>query len=752
MCYPFPLQVRREPTRALPGIPTRSRAFSLQRNGSHRPQEGSHDLAVYRGDNAYESPDEVESHATHLMNRVTLGPPDGDLYASIPDDIGLHHNVSMRGSAEKLSNDYTYPPGQDHTFSLELEQSSVFQRKTSIEVTETRPADRAEADVLGPLDGDSYSCVPGRAAIANFVSIIDTNELLSLRNPYESLAEDIPCHSLGNIVELPGRSGELLQNGARPEADVLGPLDGDAYTCISDRGGIPDSLPLIHGDETLSSGNYNTIPGDSTSYNSLNIIPDFTGKKNRVTSPQAAGTSEAFVLQVLGDDPYSTLSSVQPTHNSSSNVGTVEDLSNGNICWSNSGSSFLNPAGNASECYGEISKSNADKTIEGNDTNALGPLNGDVYASISNQGEVTSSLSVLDSNETMPCTSDENLIDENTLYHQIGNKSATMAITEINGLIPTQKEEDEDDADICADMSRLPSFQNILSIIDTETPDVALSENDDDDLCFIKDSAEKQTGEAEDRDYEMSSGCQPLSMEPLDCNLYGDISKPEPFSDSISLTTDIETLSGNVSSLYSVPDFAVSSTNVNPARMHIRERDELGSSKSGTEALSSGPVNLSSRQDMYASIPDYDANSLLITNARSNPSDNFSYESISDLDDTCRLGNSTEIRSMESETFETRPTSAADRLNSHAPASRMYESIPECDAAQFSDHKLMKSAMKNQLQDGYETVPDDIPHLTGNPKDDCLTGRNPPESRHMQSVEQSLFHSPGDDMYASIPD
>ena len=683
---------------------------------------------------------------------LTLGPPDGDIYASIPDDIGLHNNASMRGSAEKLSNDYTYPPGQDHTFSLELGQSSVFQRKTSIEVTENKPTGRAEADVLGPLDGDSYSCVPGRAAMANFVSILDTDGLLSIRNPYESLPEDAPCHSLGNILELPGRNAELLQNGARPEADVLGPLDGDAYTCIPDRGYIPDSLPLIDGDETLPSGNYNTIPGDSTSYNSLNIIPDFTSKKNRVTSPQAAGTSEAFVLQLLGDDSYSTLSSVQPTPSASFNIGTVEDLSNGNICRSNSGSSFLNLAGNASECYGEISKINTDKTIEGNDTNALGPLNGDVYASIPNQGEVTSSLSVLDSHETMPCTGDENLIDENELYHQIGKTSATMAYIATTELMSTEKEEDEDDADIFADMSRLPSFHNVPSIIDTETPDVALSENDDDDLCFIRDSAEKQTGEAEERDYEMSSGCQPLSLEPLDCNLYGDISKPEPFSNSISLITDTETLSGNVSSLYSVPDLAVSSTNVNPARIHIGKRDELGSSKSGTETLSSGTVNLSNRQDIYASIPDCGANSLLKANARSNPSDNFPYESISDLDNTCRRGNSAQIRSIESETFETRPTSAADRLNSHAPAGRMYESIPDCDAVQFSDNNLMKSAMKNQLQDGYETVPDDVPHLARNPENNSRTGSKNPESRHKQSIEHTLFHSPADDMYASIPD
>ena len=684
-----------------------------------------------------------------ILNRVTLGPPDGDLYASIPDDIGRHNNVSIRGSAEKLSNDYTYPPGQDHTFSLELGQSSEFERKTPMEVFETRPAGRVEADVLGPLDGDSYSCVPGRPAMANFVSIIDTDELLSIRNPYESLPEDAPCHFLGNILELSGRNAELLQNGARPEADVLGPLGGDAYTCIPDRGDIPDSLPLIDGDETLPSGNYNTIPGDSTSYNSLNIIPDFTGKKNRVTSPQAAGTSEEFVLQLLGTDSYSTLSSVQPTPNPSSDVGAVADLSNNNVCWSNSGSSFLNPAGNTSECYGEISKNNIDRIIECIDTNALGPLHGDAYASISNQGEITGTVSMIDLDKTMPYTSDQNSLGENELYHQIGKTSATMATTGTTELMPTEKEEDEDDADIFADIFRLPSFPNIPSIIDTETPDLALSENDEDDFSFIGNSAEEQKGEAEDR----NSGCQPLSMEPLDCNLYGDISKSEPFSNSISLITDTETLSGNVSSLYSVPDLAVSSTDVNPARIHIRERDELGSSKSGTEALSSGTVNLSSRQDTYASIPVCGANSLIITNARSNPSDNFSYESISDIDNTCRRGSSAEISSMESETIETRPTSSADRLNYHARASRMYESIPDCGAAQISDDNLMKSAMKNQLQDGYETVPDDIPHLARNPEDNCMTGRKNPESRHKQSIEHPLFHSPADDnMYASIPD
>ena len=163
----------------LPGIPTRSRAFSLQRNNGRAAQNDNHDVAVFRSDNAYESPpDEVESHAGGMINRVTLGPPDGDLYASIPDDIGL-----QRGSAEKLSNNYTYPPFEDHALAHATGQSLEFQMKKSTEVPETRPAGRVEADVLGPLAGDSYTCVPGRTALANFVSAIDTDEPLSIRKP-----------------------------------------------------------------------------------------------------------------------------------------------------------------------------------------------------------------------------------------------------------------------------------------------------------------------------------------------------------------------------------------------------------------------------------------------------------------------------------------------------------------------------------------------------------------------------------------
>ena len=73
-------------------------------------------------------------------------------------------------------------------------------------------------------------------------------------------------------------------------------------------------LPLTDTNEFLSNDNYNTTQEGSVSYNSLKIKPDFTGKKNRGTKPEAAGNitrcctagnaGERFVLNYSFSSTY----------------------------------------------------------------------------------------------------------------------------------------------------------------------------------------------------------------------------------------------------------------------------------------------------------------------------------------------------------------------------------------------------------------------------------------------------------------
>ena len=673
-----------------------------------------------------------------MINRVTLGPPDGDLYASIPDDIGL-----QRGSAEKLSNDYTYPPFEDHALTHPAGQSTEFEMKMSTEVPANRPAGRVEADILGPLAGDSYTCVPGRTDLGNFVSVIDTAEPLSIRNPHESLPKDGPYHSLGNISEILEGKDELFRNRARPEADVLGPLDGDSYTCIPGGVEVLDSLlPLTDTNEILSNDNYNTIQEDSVSYDTLKIKPDLTGRKNRATKPEAEGTSQPVALQLPGDDSYSTIPIVQFTPDASSDIGNVEDPSNGNICLLNSGNSFCSPTGNTSECYEEISK-NKDTIIKGLDTNVLGPLHGDVYASISNQNEITSRVSMIESDESFPYDNSQNSFGKNEVHQPIEKlPRTTMGTIETTEFIPTNNEKDGEslDTDMCACISRRPSLEDDPSNIEEEDLDCASSQNDDDEFGFVGNSLEELKKEAGDTKYGISSGCQALSVEPLDCNIYGDISKQTSFANSISMITDTEQLSGNVTSLYSLPESSVSCTNGKKTSIHLGEH---GSYKSGAEK------GFSSR-DQYEGIPVCGPRGTTITNDRGSPSDNCSCESIPEQDSDCQKGNSPLNRCMESERSETRLSCSVDKVSSHGQASGMYASIPDSIAVSVPAVNSVKHTIKNTSHDGYESIPDH--DVAGNSEDIGWKGGEAPDSRHKPQVLQPPFHSPADDMYASIPD
>ena len=94
------------------------------------------------------------------------------------------------------------------------------------------------------------------------------------------------------------------------------------------------------------------------------------------------------------------------------------------------------------------------------------------------------------------------------------------------------------------------------------------------------------------------------------------------------MITDSEQLSGNVTSLYSLPEYSVSCTSGKQTSIHIREH---GSYKSGTEKCSSS-------RDLYEGIPDCGPRGMTITNDRRSPSDNCSYESIPEYDSDFQKG------------------------------------------------------------------------------------------------------------------
>ena len=239
----------------------------------------------------------------------------------------------------------------------------------------------------------------------------------------------------------------------------------------------------------------------------------------------------------------------------------------------------------------------------------------------------------------------------------------------LNLCLRTSEEDGESlDTDMCAGIPRRPSFADVPSTIEEEGQDYASSQNDDDEFCFFGNSVEELKREADDTEYEISSGCQPLSRESLDCNLYGDISKQTSFAHSVSMITDTEQLLGNVTSLYSLPEYSVSCPSGKQTSIHIREH---GSYKSGTEKGSSNRV-------LYEGIPDCGPRGMAITNDRGSPPDNCSYESIPEHDSDCQKGNSPLNSCIESERSETRRSGSVDEVSSHGQASEMYASIPDC--------------------------------------------------------------------------
>ena len=247
-------------------------------------QDRSHDFAVYSSDNAYESPpDEMEPEMVGLMNRVTLGPPDGDLYASIPDDIG-HPDIRMTGNVAKHTNDYTCQPCQtDVVFQSEGPHAEY--RKGKTERGGLQTTKRMEAVALGPLDGDSYSSIPNRPALPNLLSVIDIDTDLST---YES-PPDHPPQPISR----------------RLEADVLSPLDGDSYTSVPSRAAVRNTSVTSTPKSMTQTDPYAAL-SDPDPYQPVGLT---SGDKGRHEQPAFLVTrnEEAMALGPIDGDSYTSI-------------------------------------------------------------------------------------------------------------------------------------------------------------------------------------------------------------------------------------------------------------------------------------------------------------------------------------------------------------------------------------------------------------------------------------------------------------